>query len=95
MDNVESTANPLASGTSVTDALMVSSIKEPPREMHEELHFVTHGDSVCLVHYEDMVLEPQQTFHRICQHLGIDSTPESINQMLVKASETSSDRQTD
>jgi len=56
-------------------------------------YWKTHADSVLLVRYEDMILESAQTFHKICQHLDIDSSPETINRMLIKASETNSDRQ--
>jgi|GEM_PF-2980633 len=66
-----------------------------PSVMQLYRYWKAHVDSVCLVRYEDMILEPQRTFHRICQHLGIDTTFETINQMLVKASETSKNRQTE
>ena len=40
MNNIERTENPLTSGTSVTDGLMISSIKKLSREKNEKLHFV-------------------------------------------------------
>ncbi|WP_239234166.1 hypothetical protein [Candidatus Nitrotoga sp. BS] len=40
MNIIERTENPLTSGTSVTDGLMISSIKKLSREKHGKLHFV-------------------------------------------------------
>ena len=64
-----------------------------PSVMQLYNYWKANSDKVCLVRYEDMILEPQQTFHNIFQYFGIDSTPETINQMLAKARETNKNRQ--
>jgi hypothetical protein len=64
-----------------------------PSVMQLYRYWKTNADTVLLVRYEDMVNKPEQTFHKICEHIGIDSTPETISRMLIKASETSNDRQ--
>jgi hypothetical protein len=51
-------------------------------------YWKTHSDSVLLVRYEDMILDPQKTYHKICQYVGINNSSETIHQMLVAASET-------
>jgi hypothetical protein len=56
-------------------------------------YWKTHSDSVLLVRYEDMILDPQKTYHKICQYVGINNSSETIHQMLVAASETNIDMQ--
>jgi hypothetical protein len=53
----------------------------------------TRRDRAHLVRYEDLIADPAQTLTGICSYLGVDSSPEAVDECLMSAEKTGPEAQ--